>query len=431
MKRYVLIFLVCVIPRLLYFFIFPLREAASLDAYWYVADDFFRHGTLSLWGEKTTAIEPLYPLFLGLTRGLTGDNHFLIILIQIGISALGCLFLYKLSLLLSGDQRIAFLASLLYSFCPYLIAKTSAFWAVTLFTSLLIVSAYYYCKAVDLRNSFYCGVAFGLTLLTRAMVLPAFVLGLIVLMLRRRFLHAAIIFATAAILVSPYLVRNWQLDRSLLPTRNGWVLFQGNCEYSDQLIPKYSPTLLSTYGFELVRKERPELVDPQRGHEQIEGRNSAAFNTFYTKKALEFMKKNPWRTLKLKALNVLYLFHPRLVAFYPIGKVGDVKITAEGKIRVANFPSRSPLVEWIYTTYFSALLLAAPLGVYLRRKELHRDFIFFCIAFSFIVVYSLYWPATKYRAPMDFILMFYSAVALSQWAGLLRAQLGRQDQGVP
>ena len=387
----------------------------SPDAYWYVADDLFRHGTLSLWGEKTTAFEPLYPLFLAVSRGLTGDNYFLTILIQIGISALGCFFLYKLSLLLSGDQRIAFLASLLYSFSPYLIAKTSAFWVVTLFTSLLIMSAYYYCKAVDLRNSLYCGAAFGLTFLTRAMILPAFVFGLVMLIFRRRFLHAVIIFTTAFILVSPYLVRNWQLDRSLLPTRSGWVLFQGNCEYSDQLIPKYSPTLLSTYAFELVRKEKPELVDPQRGYGQIEGKNSAAFNTFYTKKALEFMKTNPWKTLRLKALNILYLFHPRLVAFYPIGKVGDVKITAEGKIKVTNLPSRSPFVEWGYTTYFSVLLLAAPLGVYLRRKELHKDSIFFCIVFSFIVVHSLYWPTTNYRAPMDFILMFYAACGLKRW----------------
>ena len=142
-------------------------------------------------------------------------------LIQIGISALGCPYLYKLSFLLSGERKVAFATLLLYSLCPYLIAKSVESQPIPLFMTLLIASTYHYFKAMDLKHALCCGIAFGLTILTRAMILPAFILGLLVLVVHRRFLSATIILSSAFIITLPYFARNWQLDRSILPTRSG------------------------------------------------------------------------------------------------------------------------------------------------------------------------------------------------------------------
>lgn len=165
----------------------------------------------------------------------------------------------------------------------------------------------------------------------------------------------------------------------------------------------------------LVHEERPDLIDPSRSYEQFYGVRSRVVNGLLMKKALEFIKENPWRILRLKALNILYLFHPRLLPFYPMGKVEDLVITQGDEITVKNLPSRSHVAEWVHAVYSGVVLLTAILGVVLRRHNLSRDFMLWIIVFNFVVVYSIYWPATSYRAPMDFILMFYSACAISRW----------------
>jgi len=60
------------------------------------------------------------------------------------------------------------------------------------------------------------------------------------------------------------------------------------------------------------------------------------------------------------------------------------------------------------------LLLGCAAGVYRRRRALYRDAILWAIAVTFVAVNAIYVPATRYTAPMQFVLIFYSAVALAR-----------------
>ena len=72
--------------------------------------------------------------------------------------------------------------------------------------------------------------------------------------------------------------------------------------------------------------------------------------------------------------------------------------------------------EAIHTAVYGFILLTALWGLYLRRRQLFkRDVILQFITLGFVLVYSLYFPSTRLRAPMDFVLMFYSAFALNRW----------------
>jgi hypothetical protein len=63
----------------------------------------------------------------------------------------------------------------------------------------------------------------------------------------------------------------------------------------------------------------------------------------------------------------------------------------------------------------SSLLVAAAAGVYLRRREvLRRDAILWAIFATLVIVNAVYVPATRYTAPVQFVLIFYSAVALAR-----------------
>jgi hypothetical protein len=119
-------------------------------------------------------------------------------------------------------------------------------------------------------------------------------------------------------------------------------------------------------------------------------------------------------TLRQKALNILYLFSPRLVPFYITGS--DTRaIDRSGHVIVEN-PRRRPFIEVVsYSAFYTPVLLAAFIGVYLRRCQLSRDAILWCIVANFTAIHAVYFPATRYRAPMEFVLLFYAAAALQHW----------------
>ena len=61
------------------------------------------------------------------------------------------------------------------------------------------------------------------------------------------------------------------------------------------------------------------------------------------------------------------------------------------------------------------ILIAGVLGMAARRREWRADIMLYGIVATFAAVYSIYWPATRLRAPMDIILMVFAAAWLDRW----------------
>ena len=73
---------------------------------------------------------------------------------------------------------------------------------------------------------------------------------------------------------------------------------------------------------------------------------------------------------------------------------------------------RRPAIEPItYSLFYTPVLASAIWGIYLSRAILARAAILWCIAATFVGVHALYFPATRYRAPMEFVLLLYVSVA--------------------
>src|SRR5262249_12885257 len=64
---------------------------------WLLAGSLLTDGTLSIDGVKTTALEPLYPLFLAAARAIVGDRPWAVQVIQCGVGALGAPLLFRLT----------------------------------------------------------------------------------------------------------------------------------------------------------------------------------------------------------------------------------------------------------------------------------------------------------------------------------------------
>ena len=106
--------------RLAYLFQFlPTMESA----YWSISEQLLRTGTLTIDGVAVTDYEPLYLMCLAAARTLVGDRMILVQILQIAVVSLGAVFLYQLSLALTGSTRAATIGGVLFAVHPLLIRQ--------------------------------------------------------------------------------------------------------------------------------------------------------------------------------------------------------------------------------------------------------------------------------------------------------------------
>ena len=55
------------------------------------------------------------------------------------------------------------------------------------------------------------------------------------------------------------------------------------------------------------------------------------------------------------------------------------------------------------------MLALAIAGVWLRRRDIRRDAILWCVVVTFVAAHAVYFPTTRYRVPIEFVLLFYAA----------------------
>jgi hypothetical protein len=97
----------------------------------------------------------------------------------------------------------------------------------------------------------------------------------------------------------------------------------------------------------------------------------------------------------------------------------QAELGTDGQVRVENSPQRPAREEIAYTVSYCLVVAAALVGLWARRYEvLHRDAILWCIVLTFVMTYAVYFPATRYRVSMEFVLLFYAAVGLEAWGSI-------------
>jgi len=117
----------------------------------------------------------------------------------------------------------------------------------------------------------------------------------------------------------------------------------------------------------------------------------------------------------LKLSNAAVFFDPRIVPRYPVGAESRLDYLPDGGVRAENIPPRDAAAETLQAAFCGTLFLAALAGAWLRRRELRRDAILYLSVLGFLLVCVVYFPATRLRAPVDFVPMFFAACALARW----------------
>jgi 4-amino-4-deoxy-L-arabinose transferase-like glycosyltransferase len=423
------LFLVAYLPRLAY----VLLSESTFDGYhWRVADSLLAQGALAMDGVATTQYEPLYPMFLAAARAVSGERLQVVRALQAAVDALGAVFLYLLAAQLTGRRRAAVLSVLLFAGYPLLVRHAGVAGEFALLSTLLIAFAYAMSRIDGMKWAAIAGACLGLAILTRSGVAPLLVMTAAVLIGGGRRGAAATLALVTCVLVAPWLIRNYRLNGSMWPTRSGLNLFIGNSEYTAAMLPEHSPDLLMPYANATITAER--VSDTERSllrfnvqrAPDVPGWRAPALlasspeeerviDARLMRLALDYIKANPAEIAWLKVKNLAYFFWPRLVpSRVPLPET-EVALEGDGRVRVEHSPVRATLDELAYSIPYLFVLAAALPGVWSRRRSLHLDACLWCIVASFVITHAVYFPATRYRAPMEFVLLFYAAVGIDAW----------------
>ncbi len=404
MKLAAILFCAAALPRLAYLLL--IRPPIE-SQYWALSGSLVRTGTFTIDGLPVTDFEPLYPLFLAGARLIARDSVLTVQLMQIAVASLGAVLLYRLVLGRTGSARAGVFAGLLFAGYPMLVRHAATVGDSSLTTVLLVGFAGAAASIAGVASAAIAGAWLGLSMLSRAMVLPLMVLVGAVLVRRGQARDAAVVAGVAMLLVLPWWIRNHRANGSWWPTRSGINLFIGNSPYTAALLPDYDLDLLEPVAYELAMTARPDIVPGSADY-------IPRIDAYLTSAAIEHMKASPVRTITEKLANVGYFLSPRLIPLYVSGPETRVTLAPLDKA-VVEAPVTRPRIEVIsHTLAASFVMLAAVAGIYLRRHVLAHDFALWAIACVFVVVYAVYVPATRYRAPMEFVLFFYAAVALAR-----------------
>jgi len=399
------VFALALLVRVLYL----LLERPPFDSdYWALSESLLRDWSLSLDGVRTTAFEPAYPVFLAIARSLAGHRVLLVQIIQCAVAACGAIFLYRLAAHLTGTRRVGTIAAVLYAGYPLLVRHSPDATDAALMTTLLIAFAAEFVTATTPLRAARAGIWLGLAVLTRTMALPLVPLAAAIQAWNGARRPAAALSLSALLVIAPYAVRNYTLNGSMLPTRSGLNLFISNSPYTASIFPGYGPDILLEYAWSVLESsQRP----PEPESPALERTRDAE----WTALALQEMKRHPLRTAGLKARNVLYFFSPRLVPYHEPTGTTRILLGENGRFTVENSPPRRTSHQVLYAVSYTPVLALAIAGVWLRRRDLRRDAILWCVVVTFVAAHALYFPTTRYRVPVEFVLLFYGSVALERW----------------
>lgn len=411
-RSLVLVFLLAAAIRLLYL---AYDAPFFLTEYWDLAGNLIAHGRLGFNGGRSTDYEPLYPALLAAARLVSGDRVLLVQAIQALMAAAGAAATYSLAEALTKRPALAAMAALLFAAEPVLVRHAVAPGELAVAATLLAMFAFTFVTASTPRRGAAAGVWLGLAILTRMVALPLVLLAPIIASRARR-RAAAVCALTAAAIVSPWFIRNYLINGSLLPTRGGINLFIGNSRYAAALLPDYSPDILQEHARTLAARHGLTLVNDRIADEK-------QADELFTKAALVDMRAHPEETLLLKLRNAACFFSPFLVPRHVLTDETTITLDeATGAVRIANAPIRPALERVVYTISSTAILAAAMVGIWRRRAAgRRRDGILWAALGVFVAAAIVYFPATRYRAPVEFVLLFYAAVGLDYLVESYRA----------
>lgn len=333
---------------------------------------------------------PVYPIVLAVVYHLF-DSHlssWIIKFIQAIFSSVTCVIIYLVALKLFS-QRVATIAGFISVIYPVFIFNTQSIIPETLFTFWLALSVLYLIRlkqTLYLKHQVIVGILIGITLLISNVAVPMVpFVGIWLLTLNgtwdERFKRFLMVMATAFLIVSPWLARNYIAFREfpLMKTSAGINFWLGNN-------PDATGTFFQQSG------ERMEFNLPKPAPEDFNLSETEQDKKLYNE-AMTYVKDNPMHFARL-FLKKLYYF----LWFPP-----DNLMSTEGR-----------LYKKLFKVPYGFILMSGAAGVILfLRRNAKETFLLCAIIFSVVVLYAIFIVGhIRYRMPIEPYMILFAAFAI-------------------
>ena len=380
---------------------FVLTRRAGLEfpdevSYMAVAGNFLEGKGLIIDEDHQIVRAPLYPLFLALCRQqFAAHEVFAIRIIQCLIGALTCWLVYRLGRAAFNTEtgEIAAVIAAVYPFfvfyCGLLLTETLfVFLFVLLLCSLARLS-----RSLGVGCAVWTGIVWGATVLLRASMLTfmPFLLPFWLILVKRRIRGVlcwivCVLFGAATVV--PWVYRNYQVtDGKFVPTTLmvGPSLFEANSE-------------LATGGPAMDLVKWPDEISEMNEYER---------NRFLLRKAVEYMRHHPRRTVEL--------------AIEKLRRTWNTFPNFEGY--------RSRLYRAVSAASYGPVLAFAVIGLIAFARP-RRTALLLCVpVVYFTLMHSVFVGSTRYRTPLMPILMVFAACPLRAY--FLRTRSKYREDGSP
>lgn len=334
---------------------------------------------------------PLYLTFLALTT-FAGKNWLLIVIPQAAMGAATALLAFLIGRRMFTPTT-GLLAAAGVAFYPYYVIHDTALQDTAMVTFTLALAVWLLVRgAQDQHFSDWvlAGIALGALVLVRAAMAPSVAAVLIwapVWGMRGpfpvRLRNATILLAAIAVTVSPWLAYTYRVTSTpVLTTDTGYLLWQGN---NPGVFAYYPAESIDRSVFEEFGRLPP---NEQATLDRLSG-NPAAVSERYKRRAIEFMREDPWRTLRNAARKL------------------------EAAFSWTFNPFRGALAQWVYALSYVPVALLGITGMALARRR-PETMLIAMLYLAFIGVSAVFFAHTSHRSYLDVYWIVFAASVLTR-----------------
>jgi len=369
----------------------------------------------------------LYAIF-GRSYIAVGVLHILFDLIAIGLLYDICrrLLPHQLTDDSTWGEWVGALSGLFFALYPYLIFQNltlidTPLWILLLHLFVWLMILLRDREQLD-RNTWLIaiagGVVLGVSALARALLPPLAVLValwfLFRLSLKQTIIRLLPVALVSLIVLIPWMIRGYQIHGGFVAValNSGENVYQGN---NPQTVPFFRA------GYDVQWSSPPENM-PDTDDRYI-------INNALMQEGLRYLRENPDKIPELIWVKLWIYWNPQVTPLKNLREGERLRLSDSGEVLVLTdegsqegvTPSNAEYEDnslfnvvgrTVHVLYFGGLWMLSIVGVWLSRKYWREVSLLWFVQISQTVIYLIFHPSTRYRAPTDPLLFVFSAYVI-------------------
>lgn len=453
-----LVLVIAVIARLGILFAFPSVFAFSdegAEIHGSVAYDEYAVNLLEtgIYGREAgipdSILPPLYSYILAGLYGIFGRSYIAVGILHTLFDLVSILLLYdiarrlfpqKLIQDITQGEWIGAISGLFFALYPYLIFQNLTLIDTPLWITLLHLFVWLMILLREreifdrktLLLTILGGVVLGVSALARALLPPLAVLValwfLFRLNLKQTLLRLLPVAVVSVLVLVPWMIRGYQIHGGFVAValNSGENVYQGN---NPQTVPFFRA------GYDVQWSSPPDNL-PDTDDRYI-------INNALMQEGLRYLRENPDKIPELLLVKFQIYWNIQVTPLKNLREGERLRLSDDGEVLIiANGGSQEGVTasnaayednslfnvvgRTIHILYFGGLWLLAIIGTWLSRHQWREVSMLWFIQISQTIIYLIFHPSTRYRAPTDPLLFVFSAYVIvwlmNRWLSHQRKQ---------